>query len=120
MYIYKAAVVGAGTMGAEIAQVISYSGLPVVLMDVSEEAVQKGIQTARKIYQSRVDKGKMTSGDLEQKMALILPATAYDAFADVDLVIVRPLRHRTLHGHPPPGPGDRDPFLQPGPRDEAD
>ena len=43
MYIYKAGVIGAGTMGAEIAQVITYSGLPVVLKDVSEELVQKGL-----------------------------------------------------------------------------
>jgi 3-hydroxyacyl-CoA dehydrogenase len=87
MYIYKAAVVGAGTMGAEIAQVISYSGLPVILMDVNEKGVQQGIQKARKLYQARVDKGKMTPEELEQKMALILPATNYDGFGEVDIVI---------------------------------
>ncbi len=60
MYIYKAAVIGAGTMGSQIAQVISYSGLPVILKDIDETAVNKGIGTIRKIYQVRVDKGKMT------------------------------------------------------------
>jgi 3-hydroxyacyl-CoA dehydrogenase len=87
MYIYKAAVVGAGTMGADIAQVISYSGLPVVLKDVRADLVEKGIANARKIYQTRVDKGKMTPSELEQKMSLIIPATDYEAFSDVDIVI---------------------------------
>ena len=42
MYIYKAGVVGAGAMGAEIAQVVTYAGLPVVLKDVNQELVSKG------------------------------------------------------------------------------
>ena len=87
MYIYKAAVIGAGTMGAQIAQVISYAGLPVVLKDLNQDVVDKGLATVRKIYQGRVDKGKMTAGDLEQKMALVTGATTFDDFKDVDLVI---------------------------------
>jgi 3-hydroxyacyl-CoA dehydrogenase len=87
MYIYKAAVIGAGTMGAQIAQVISYSGLPVILKDVSQEAVNRGIETVRKIYKGRVEKGKMTSGEMDQKMALVSGATGYDDFSDVDIVI---------------------------------
>ncbi|MBI3607480.1 MAG: hypothetical protein HY207_05910, partial [Nitrospirae bacterium] len=57
MYIYKAAVIGAGTMGAQIAQAISYSGLPVILKDVKPESVERGLATVRKIYQGRVEKG---------------------------------------------------------------
>ena len=87
MYIYKAAVVGAGTMGSQIAQVISYSGLPVILKDIDEAAVNKGINTIRKIYQVRVDKGKMSPSEMEQKMALISGATGYEGFSDVDIVI---------------------------------
>lgn len=87
MYIYKAAVVGAGTMGAGIAQVITYSGLPVVLTDMNEEAVQRGLSTIRKIYQGRVDKGKMTVSELEQKMMLVSGATDFSGFSDVDIVI---------------------------------
>lgn len=87
MYIYKAAVIGAGTMGAQIAQVITYSGLPVILKDTSPDAVKKGLETIRKIYQSRVEKGKMTSGEMEQKMTLVTGATNYDDFSDVDIVI---------------------------------
>lgn len=87
MYIYKAGVVGGGTMGAGIAQVISYSGLPVVIRDTSPAAVDKALATARAIYQGRVDKGKMAPQELEAKMALITGTTDLAAFKDVDLVI---------------------------------
>jgi 3-hydroxyacyl-CoA dehydrogenase len=87
MYIFKAAVIGAGTMGAEIAQVISFSGLPVVLKDVDQGMLDKGMATIREIYQGRVDKGKMSPGDMETKISLIEPALTYDSFADVDIVI---------------------------------
>ena len=87
MYIYKAAVVGAGAMGAEIAQVISFSGIPVVLKDVDQPRVDKGLETIRKIYQRRVDRGKMTVEEMDQKLALVTPATTYDALKDADLVI---------------------------------
>jgi len=61
MFIYKGGVVGAGAMGSGIAQVISFSGLPVVLKDTDEERVKKGIEMIRKVYQGRVDKGKMSA-----------------------------------------------------------
>jgi 3-hydroxyacyl-CoA dehydrogenase len=87
MYIFKAAVIGAGAMGAGIAQVISFSGLPVVLKDVDQAYLDKGMATIRKIYQSRVDKGKMSPGDMDGKMSLITPAVDYGEFSDVDIVI---------------------------------
>lgn len=87
MFIYKAGVVGAGTMGAEIAQVISHSGLPVVLKDLKEEFVQKGMTKIREIYERRVSKGKMTPSEMGGKLALVTPATDYETFRDVDIVI---------------------------------
>lgn len=87
MYIFKAAVVGAGAMGAEIAQVISYSGLPVVLKDVDQGMLDKGMARIRKIYQGRVDKGKMSPSDMDAKLALITPSLDYDEFGDVDIAI---------------------------------
>jgi 3-hydroxyacyl-CoA dehydrogenase len=87
MYIYKTAVIGAGAMGAEIAQVISFSGLPVVLKDVDQAAVDKGLGTIRKIYQRRVDRGKMTTDELEKKMMLVTGATSNDSLKDADLVV---------------------------------
>ncbi len=87
MYIYKAGVIGAGTMGAEIAQVITYSGLPVVLRDISSELVASGVEKIRAIYASRVKKGKMTDSDMESKMALVTGTTSLEALADADIVI---------------------------------
>ncbi|PIQ84240.1 MAG: hypothetical protein COV75_03240 [Candidatus Omnitrophica bacterium CG11_big_fil_rev_8_21_14_0_20_63_9] len=87
MYIYKTAVVGAGAMGAEIAQVISFSGVPVILKDVDQARVDRGLEVIRKVYQRRVDRGKMTQDELEKKLALVTGATSYDVFKDVDLVV---------------------------------
>ncbi|HIQ01390.1 MAG TPA: 3-hydroxyacyl-CoA dehydrogenase [Anaerolineales bacterium] len=87
MYIFKAAVVGAGTMGGEIAQVITYSGLPVVLKDIDQAMLDRGLEKARAIYQRRVDKGKMSVGEMESKLDLITPTLTYDEFEDVDIVI---------------------------------
>jgi len=87
MYIFKAGVVGSGFMGAEIAQVITFSGLPVVLKDVDQAMLDKGMETIRRIYQRRVDKGKMTPGQVQEKLDLVIPTLEYDEFADVDIVI---------------------------------
>jgi len=87
MFIYKAGVVGAGAMGAGIAQVISYSGLPVVLKDVDEAKVQKGLQIVRQLYQGRVDKGKMTASEMEQKLSLVSGSVSWDAFKDCDMAV---------------------------------
>ncbi len=87
MYIYKTAVVGAGAMGAEIAQVISFSGVPVLLKDVDQARVDKGMETIRKIYRRRVDRGKMTQDELEKKLTLVSGVTTYDTLKDVDLVV---------------------------------
>ena len=87
MYIFKAAVVGAGTMGGEIAQVITYSGLPVVMKDVDQAMLDKGMDKIRSIYQRRVDRGKMNAGDMQAKLDLVTPTLAYDEFGNVDIVI---------------------------------
>jgi 3-hydroxyacyl-CoA dehydrogenase len=87
MYIFKAGVVGAGAMGAGIAQVITYSGLPVVLKDIRQDLVDKGVERVREIYQRRVDRGRMDAGEMEEKMALLIPTTSYADFGDVDIVI---------------------------------
>lgn len=87
MYIYKVGIVGAGTMGAQIAEVVSYSGLPVVLADVNEILAKRGIDSVRAIYQARVDKGKMSAEQLEEKMLLVTPSSGLDGLKEVDLVI---------------------------------
>ena len=87
MYIYKVAVVGAGTMGAQIAEVVSYAGLPVMLADIQETVARRGVESVRAIYQARVDKGKMTPEQLEEKMLLVTASPNLDALNEVDLVI---------------------------------
>jgi 3-hydroxyacyl-CoA dehydrogenase len=87
MYIYKAGVVGAGQMGAGITQVITFAGLPVVLKDISQEFLDKGLSQIKKIYDSRIKKGRMTPEDVQTKLSLITTTTKYDEFSDVDIVI---------------------------------
>ncbi len=87
MYIYKAAVVGGGAMGGGIAQVITFSGLPVMIKDIDDNAVQKALDKVRSIYESRVKKGKMTPNEIEPKIALATGTTTYDDFSDVDIAI---------------------------------
>ncbi|MBI4970971.1 MAG: hypothetical protein HZC17_03930 [Candidatus Omnitrophica bacterium] len=87
MYIYKAGVVGAGAMGAEIAQVISYSNVPVILKDVNDEFVNRGLAKIRSIYQRRVEAGKMTHDDMQKKLSLVRGSTSFNDFKDVDLVV---------------------------------
>jgi 3-hydroxyacyl-CoA dehydrogenase len=87
MFVFKAAVVGAGTMGGEIAQTIASAEIPVVLKDVDQKFVDAGLEKARSLWQGRVDAGKMDAAELERKLALITGATDYSGFGDVDFVI---------------------------------
>jgi 3-hydroxyacyl-CoA dehydrogenase len=87
VFVFKAAVVGAGTMGGEIAQTIANAEIPVVLKDVKEEFVEQGVEKARSLWQARVDQGKMDAGELQRKLLLIEGTTSYDGFGDVDLVV---------------------------------
>ena len=87
MYIYRVGVVGAGTMGAQIAQVVSYAGLPVVLTDVTMDRAQRGMEIVRRIYHARVERGKMTPEQAEEKMLLVSTGCDFTALQDVDLVI---------------------------------
>jgi 3-hydroxyacyl-CoA dehydrogenase len=87
MFVFKAAVVGAGTMGGEIAQTIANADIPVVLKDVDQKFVDTGLAKARSLWQGRVDAGKMEPAELEAKMALITGTTDYSPFGDVDFVI---------------------------------
>ncbi len=87
MFVFKAAVVGAGTMGGEIAQTIANAEVPVVLKDVEQKFVDAGIEKARSLWQGQVDAGKLDPAERDRKLGLITGATDYDAFGDVDFVI---------------------------------
>jgi 3-hydroxyacyl-CoA dehydrogenase len=85
--IRRAAVVGAGTMGGGIAMTYANAGIPVLLKEVDEAGLQRGLATIRRNYDVTMSKGKMTAGQVETTMALITPVTSYDAFDQVDIVV---------------------------------
>src|SRR2546422_153226 len=85
--IKRAAVVGAGTMGGGIAMTYANAGIPVLLKDVDDAAVQRGLATIRRNYDVTMSKGKMTADQVEKTMALITPTTTYDGFDKVDIVV---------------------------------
>ena len=87
MFVFKAAVVGAGTMGGEIAQTIANAEIPVVLKDIDSAFVDQGLEKARSLWQARVEQGKMEPAELERKLGLITGTTDYDGFGDVDFAI---------------------------------
>ncbi len=87
MFVFKAAVVGAGTMGGEIAYTIAAADIPVVLKDVDQTFVDQGIAKARSLWQARLDAGKLDAAELERQLGLITGATSYEQFGDVDFVI---------------------------------
>ncbi|HVC83940.1 MAG TPA: enoyl-CoA hydratase-related protein [Solirubrobacteraceae bacterium] len=95
MFVFKAAVVGAGTMGGEIAQLIAAAGIPVVLRDVEQRLVDVGRQRAEDLTAAQLDalvwKQRLTRAQADEQLArtlaLISTTTAYDGFGDVDFVI---------------------------------
>jgi 3-hydroxyacyl-CoA dehydrogenase len=95
MFVFKAGVVGAGTMGGEIAQVLAAVDLPVVLKDVDQRFVDQGLAKAREVTEGQlralVQKEKITeeqaAAQLEHTIGLITGTTDYDGFGDVDFVI---------------------------------
>ena len=95
MFVFKAAVVGAGTMGGEIAQAIAAADIPVVLKDIDQKFVDAGLEKAREVTEGQlgrlVKKEKLTQeqadAKLEEIVGLIEGTTSYDSFGDVDFVI---------------------------------
>jgi 3-hydroxyacyl-CoA dehydrogenase len=87
MFVFTAAVVGAGTMGGEIAHTIANAEIPVVLKDVDQKFVDLGLEKARSLWQARVDAGKLDGTEADRKLGLITGATDYEGFGDVDFVI---------------------------------
>jgi 3-hydroxyacyl-CoA dehydrogenase len=85
--IRKVGVIGAGTMGGGITMNFLNAGIPVVLLEMKQEALEKGLGTIRKNYENSAKKGKLTNEQVEQRMALIAPALEYAPLADCDLVI---------------------------------
>ncbi|MEP5231334.1 MAG: 3-hydroxyacyl-CoA dehydrogenase NAD-binding domain-containing protein [Alloalcanivorax sp.] len=85
--INQVAVIGAGTMGGGIAMNFANAGIPVRLLEVKEDALERGVAVIRKNYENTAKKGRITDEQVEQRMALIQPTLSYDDLGDVDLVI---------------------------------
>ena len=85
--IEKVAVIGAGTMGGGIAMNFLNAGIPVVMLETKQEALDKGTGVMRKNYEAQVKKGKLKQDKLDERMALLTTTLKYDDLKDADLVI---------------------------------
>jgi len=85
--IKSVAVIGAGTMGGGISMNFLNAGIPVKILEMKQEALDKGIAIIEKNYQAQVKKGKLKEDKFQQRMALLSTTLAYEDLADADLVI---------------------------------
>ena len=85
--VKEAAVIGAGTMGGGIAMCFANAGIPVTLMETSREALERGMERIRGIYDGSVKRGSLTTKDMDKRMTLIRPSLDLATIATADLVI---------------------------------
>ncbi|HMO45896.1 MAG TPA: 3-hydroxyacyl-CoA dehydrogenase NAD-binding domain-containing protein [Rubrivivax sp.] len=85
--IEKVAVIGAGTMGGGIAMNFLNAGIPVTMLEMKQEALDRGVGVMRKNYEAQVKKGKLKQDKYEQRMALLKTTLSYDDLKDADMVI---------------------------------
>ncbi|MET0654352.1 MAG: 3-hydroxyacyl-CoA dehydrogenase NAD-binding domain-containing protein [Pseudoxanthomonas sp.] len=85
--VKRVGVIGAGTMGGGITMNFLNAGLPVTLLETTQEALDRGLATIRRNYENSARKGKLTSEQVEQRMDLVTPTLAYDALKDADLIV---------------------------------
>jgi len=85
--VNKAAVIGAGTMGGGIAMCFANAGIPVMLVDSTQEALDKGIQRIKSNYAATVEKGRLAQSDMDKRMALISAGTNLNEIKGADIVV---------------------------------
>ena len=85
--IKKVGVIGAGTMGGGISMNFLSAGLPVTIVEMSQEALDRGAGVMRRNYEATAAKGRMTGEQVEQAMGLLSPTLDFEALADCDLII---------------------------------
>ena len=81
------AIIGAGTMGTGIAINFLNAGVPVRLLELNKEALDRGVGRIREVYEGQLKKGKLDAAKMNSRMSLLTPVLEYPAIADVDLVI---------------------------------
>jgi len=84
--IKKAAIIGAGTMGGGIAMNYANAGIPAIMKETTQEALDRGMATIRKNYENSVKKGRFTQEVMDQRIALITPQLTYDGFDQADII----------------------------------
>jgi 3-hydroxyacyl-CoA dehydrogenase len=85
--IKSIAVIGAGTMGGGISMNFLNAGIPVKMLEMKQDALDRGIATIRKNYEAQVKKGKLKQDKYEQRMAMLTTTLSYDDLNDADMVI---------------------------------
>ncbi|MEO9700002.1 3-hydroxyacyl-CoA dehydrogenase NAD-binding domain-containing protein, partial [Marinobacter alexandrii] len=85
--IKSVGVIGGGTMGTGISINFLNAGIPVTLVEMKQEGLDRGVAAIQKVYEGRVKKGRMSEDDAKAKMALLTPSLTYDDLSNVDLVI---------------------------------
>ncbi|MEQ1516816.1 MAG: 3-hydroxyacyl-CoA dehydrogenase NAD-binding domain-containing protein, partial [Usitatibacteraceae bacterium] len=85
--INSVAVIGAGTMGGGISMNFLNAGIPVTMLEMKQDALDRGVATIRKNYENTVKRGKLTQEKCDQRMGLLTPTLSYDAIKNADLVI---------------------------------
>ncbi len=85
--IAKVGVIGAGTMGGGITMNFLNAGIPVTMLEMKQEALDKGVGIIRKNYENSMKKGKLSQEKLDQRMGLLSTTLSYDDFKDCDLII---------------------------------
>src|ERR1700694_1492387 len=85
--IRKAAIVGAGTMGGGIAMAFANAGIPVTVVDMKQEALDRGLSSIRKNYEGTVAKGRLKQEDMERRMCLITPSFKMVDMGEADIIV---------------------------------
>jgi 3-hydroxyacyl-CoA dehydrogenase len=85
--IKSVAIIGAGTMGGGIAMNFLNVGIPVTLLEMKQEALDRGVAVIRKNYENTASKGKLTLEQVEQRMGLLKPTLSYEDLTQADLII---------------------------------
>ncbi len=85
--VARAAIIGAGTMGGGIAMCFANAGIPVTLIEVQQEALDRGMAVVEKNYRTAVSRGSMPEADFAKRMALFTPTTDWNRVAEADVVI---------------------------------
>jgi 3-hydroxyacyl-CoA dehydrogenase len=85
--VKSVAVVGAGTMGSGIAMVFANAGFPVLLREVDQVALDRGLASIQKNYANSVKRGRFTQQYVDERLKLIRPTLGYEGFSSVDMVV---------------------------------